>query len=43
MPHTPGHQFTMNEEAHQMQDCASVCMQTISYCLEQGGRHAIAD
>lgn len=39
--HTAEHRSDeMNRCIQNCQDCASVCLETLHYCLEQGGEHA---
>jgi hypothetical protein len=48
MPHTTGHQVSqdMSQEMQQcIQECLnchSICLQTVTYCLPMGGKHAEA-
>jgi hypothetical protein len=42
MPHTPGHQ--MSEEMQRCiqacLDCHRICLETVTHCLQMGGKHA---
>ena len=42
MPHTAGHQMgaDMQQCIQECLNCHSVCLQTVSHCLQMGGKHA---
>lgn len=42
MPHTAGHQMSadMQQCIQECLNCHSICLQTVSHCLQMGGKHA---